>query len=410
MNETQLIKMSRLELNKGQIPGLPGNPRQWTQADVNRLAQSLKDTPELFEARPIIAVPHDGKLVILGGNMRYCASKYNGAKEVPVFVLPEDTPAEKLKEIVIKDNGTFGAWDFDLLANQWDDLPLATWGVPAWDGEEKEAEPEAKEDDFDEETDEIHVRCKKGDIWQLGDHRLMCGDSTDLETVTKLMGGGIADISFFSPPYNTGGIGKNLTKDNGRSKYLKGDDNMNSDDYTQFLNKSIHNAMGSSRFTFCNVQLLANNKASLLDVLIENRDKFADAIVWDKTRSQPQLAANVLNSEYEFVFVFSEAATRAIGTVPFHGTLKNIVHISPGHNDYAGIHNAVFPVEFSAHFIQNFAKESVLDLFGGTGTTLVAAEQLGRRCYMMEYDPHYCDVIIARWEKLTGRQAELITT
>ena len=82
MNETQLIKMSRLELNHGQIPGLPGNPRQWTQADVNRLAQSLKDTPELFEARPIIAVPHDGKLVILGGNMRYCASKYNGAKEV----------------------------------------------------------------------------------------------------------------------------------------------------------------------------------------------------------------------------------------------------------------------------------------------------------------------------------------
>ena len=137
MNETQLIKMSRLELNKGQIPGLPGNPRQWTQGDIDRLAQSLKDTPELFEARPIIAVPHDGKLVILGGNLRYCASKYNGAKEVPVFVLPEDTPADKLKEIVIKDNGTFGAWDFDLLANQWDDLPLATWGVPAWDGEEK---------------------------------------------------------------------------------------------------------------------------------------------------------------------------------------------------------------------------------------------------------------------------------
>ena len=190
MNETQLIKMSRLELNKGQIPGLPGNPRQWTQADVDRLAQSLKDTPELFEARPIIAVPHDGKLVILGGNLRYCASKRNGAKEVPVFVLPEDTPAEKLKEIVIKDNGTFGAWDFDLLANQWSDVPLTAWGVPAWDGEAKEAEPEAEEDDFDEETDEIHVRCKTGDVWQLGDHRLMCGDSTDLETVKKLTGGG----------------------------------------------------------------------------------------------------------------------------------------------------------------------------------------------------------------------------
>ena len=161
MNETQLIKMSRLELNHGQIPGLPGNPRQWTQADVNRLAQSLKDTPELFEARPIIAVPHDGKLVILGGNMRYCASKYNGAKEVPVFVLPEDTTAEKLKEIVIKDNGTFGAWDFDLLANQWDDLPLATWGVPAWNTED---EPEMTESEIERKEREFRERMAAGEI------------------------------------------------------------------------------------------------------------------------------------------------------------------------------------------------------------------------------------------------------
>ena len=161
MNETQLIKISRLELNKGQIPGLPGNPRQWTQADVNRLAQSLKDTPELFEARPIIAVPHDGKLVILGGNMRYCASKYNGAKEVPVFVLPEDTPAEKLKEIVIKDNGTFGAWDFDLLANEWDDLPLATWGVPAWNTED---EPEMTESEIERKEREFRERMAAGEI------------------------------------------------------------------------------------------------------------------------------------------------------------------------------------------------------------------------------------------------------
>lgn len=181
---------------------------------------------------------------------------------------------------------------------------------------------------------------------------------------------------------------------------------MRRDDYTNFINKAIQNAMACSRFTFCNIQLLANNKGSILDVLEDNRDRFADAIVWDKGRSQPSLARNVLNSEWEFVFVFSEAGNRAIGTIPFHGTLKNIVHIMPGHNEFAEVHNAVYPVEFCGHFIEHFAKDTVLDLFGGTGTTMIAAEQLGRKCYMMELDAHYCDIILARWEKLTGRQAE----
>lgn len=143
----------------------------------------------------------------------------------------------------------------------------------------------------------------------------------------------------------------------------------------------------------------------MFDALTHNLSRLADVLIWDKTRSQPQLAENVLNSEFEFIFCFSEKANRAIGTIPFHGTLKNIVHIAPGHNDFSDIHNAVFPVDLPAHFISNFAKDSVLDLFGGTGTTLIAAEQLGRKAYLMELDPHYCDVILARWEKLTGKTA-----
>ncbi len=127
------LKLADLEPNTGQIPGLPINPRQWTKSDVDQLARSLKETPELFEARPVIAVPHEGKYIILGGNLRYEASKQNKAKEVPAIVFPENTPVEKMKEIVIKDNGSFGAWDMDALANEWDDLPLGDWGVPAWE-------------------------------------------------------------------------------------------------------------------------------------------------------------------------------------------------------------------------------------------------------------------------------------
>lgn len=192
--DTQRINIKKLHPNTGQIAGLPANPRSWTKAEVQKIAKSLKETPELFEARPIIVYPQDGEYIILGGNLRYEGCKANKEKEAPCFIVPEGTPIDKLKEIVIKDNGSFGEWDFDALANEWDNLPLFDWGVPTWDTQDLPgagATPtEVQEDDFDEEQDEIHIRCQKGDIWQLGNHRLMCGDSTDLEEVKRLMGGG----------------------------------------------------------------------------------------------------------------------------------------------------------------------------------------------------------------------------
>ena len=126
------IKLSELEPNAGQVEGLPVNPRQWTKTDIDNLAKSLKETPELFEARPVLVVPHDGKYVILGGNLRYEGAKHNKDKEAPCIIVPAETPVSKLKEIVIKDNGSFGEWDYDALANEWDDLPIVDWGVPAW--------------------------------------------------------------------------------------------------------------------------------------------------------------------------------------------------------------------------------------------------------------------------------------
>ena len=190
--DTQRIKLAALVQNNGQLEGLPRNPREWTAADIERLAASIEETPELLEARPLIAIENGkGKFVVLGGNLRLAALRKLGAADAPVFTLPSDTPIDKLREIVIKDNGSFGSWDYDSLANEWDDLPLTDWGVPAWEGQpaEEEEGQQAQEDDFDESTDEIHVRCKKGDIWQLGEHRLMCGDSISLEDVKKLVGG-----------------------------------------------------------------------------------------------------------------------------------------------------------------------------------------------------------------------------
>ena len=134
MRLNSYISIKSLHPNTGQIPGVPANPRQWTKGDVDRLARSIDQTPELLEARPVIVYPAGtDNYVILGGNLRFAACKQLKRDTVPCYIVQPDLGADKLKEIVIKDNGAFGQWDFDQLANEWDDLPLPDWGVPSWD-------------------------------------------------------------------------------------------------------------------------------------------------------------------------------------------------------------------------------------------------------------------------------------
>lgn len=311
------------------------------------------------------------------------------------------------RSMAMADNATAAAdldWDAEAVQEVVDEWGIEPqdWGVVL---DELDEEVNASEDDFNEETDNVEAVCNIGEIWQLGRHRLMCGDCTDAGNLSLLMCGHKADISFFSPPYNAG-FGANLTKHNGReSKYTEYNDNKTQEEYTDFLQKVLDNACENSAYTFCNIQMLANNKHSIIDILSNNVNRLGDIMVWDKGHAQPAAAERVLNSVFEFVFVFHEKGNRAIGTKNFHGSLDNIVHVSPTKNEYSKVHNAVFPVEFASHFISNFASNSVLDVFGGTGTTMIAAEQLGKMCYMMELDPHYCDIIISRWEKLTGAKA-----
>lgn len=144
--EIKRIRLTDLEQNKGQVEGLPSNPREWTRTDLDHLITSIKETPELLEARGLIVYPHEGKYIILGGNMRFSALREMNEVDAPCYVMPEDTPIEKLREIIIKDNGAFGSWDYDMLANEWDDLPLADWGVPAWETEKAVDEVKEHED------------------------------------------------------------------------------------------------------------------------------------------------------------------------------------------------------------------------------------------------------------------------
>ena len=397
--EIKRIRLTDLEQNKGQVEGLPSNPRQWGKGELANLVKSIRETPELLEARGLIVWPYAGKYVILGGNMRFSALREMNAVDAPCMVMPDDTPMEKLREIVIKDNGAFGSWDYDMLANEWDDLPLPEWGVPAWDTENLEsvsAPKEVEEDDFDESKDHIEVRCKKGDVWQLGDHRLMCGDSVSLDDVKKLMGGAEADMVFTDPPYGidySGGRTQTVSKkDYGK---LKNDDLKGSELGNLICNVFQFNKEGADVYV-CVSPIMQKPFLDYLDGVGRKTDA---VIVWDK--KQPGLGYMAYRRQCEFILFIKGGK--------FHKGDKSDVDLWSINRDEGAtyVHGTQKPVAVSARAINNSSKEGdiVLDLFGGSGSTLLACEQLDRHCRMMELDPHFADVIIARWEKFTGRTA-----
>lgn len=377
------------------------NPRTISKENMDKLVKSIKDNPDYFEARPIICSDRTGKLVIIAGNQRLRAAGMAGLSEVPVVTL-HGLSEEREREITIRDNVELGDWDFDLLANEWDTQELTDWGVDInWDEPEQEVvEDEAPEVNESETADSV-----LGRVYQLGRHRLMCDDSTDAGSVAILMDGSKVDIAFTSPPYNAGHTATESVMGK-KSKYENDDDNKSQEDYRQLLDNYLSICYDYAEYIFMNVQSLSNNKKALAGVMYDNLDKYADTIIWDKINAQPAMAHNVLNSRFEYIHCFSKKGTRAIGTIDFRGTIDNIIALPPQRsNEYSEVHNATFTLDFASWFIKNFSKESVLDSFGGTGSTLIACEQLGRRCYMMELDPKYCDVIRKRyWKFVTGSE------
>ena len=371
------------------------NPRKNDKA-VKAVADSIK---EFGFKVPIIL---DSNMEIIAGHTRLKAAIKLKYKEVPCIIADDLTP-DQARAFRLVDNkvGELAEWDIDLLNIELSEIEI---DLSPFDFKIEKTINDVEEDDFEVVLPD-EPKSKKGDIYILGNHRLMCGDSTKIEDVEKLMNGNKADIAFSSPPYNAGTTATEIAMGK-TTKYNGNDDNKTEADYIEFLNAYIERAIEHSEYVFMNVQSIANNKIALIDVLYNNKEFYADTIIWDKIHGQPAMAENVMNSVFEYVHIFSQKANRAVGTIQFRGTIDNILHLQPQRkNEYSDIHNATFSVEFASHFIRNFAKESVLDQFGGTGTTLIACEQLDRICYMMELDEKYVDVIIDRWEKYTGRKA-----
>ena len=345
----------------------------------------------------------DENNVIVTGHTRLKASKKLGLKNVPCIVADDLTP-EQVRAFRLADNKVteISEWDFEKLEAELLELDydMSQFGFEDFSIDEKENLID-DEDDIPEPPKE--PKSKLGDIYQLGRHRLMCGDSTNKNDVELLMDGKKASISFTSPPYN---VGAAVGYDGKNSRYANDDDNKS--DYIELLDGFTSNAINYSEYAFVNIQQLANNKIDLIDYIHKYKYKLCDTLIWDKGHGTPNIAKKVTTSCFEFIYVFGGTGSRAIGTKDFQGTVENIIRVgSQKNNDYSEIHNATFPIELPSEVITNFSNknESILDLFGGTGTTLIACEQLNRTCYMMELDPKYIDVIIERWEQLTGEKA-----
>jgi len=371
----------------------PKNPRLIKDDKFKKLVNSIKEFPQMLELRPIVV---DENNIILGGNMRHKACIEAGLKEVYI-VQAKDLTEEQKDEFIVKDNVGFGEWDWDILANEWDTDKLQDWGLDL-PLDVSVQELEAEEDDY-EIPNEITTDIVLGDLFEIGEHRLLCGDSTDSDQVAKLMNGQKADIAFTSPPYNAGTTPTEI-KMNKTSKYANDSDNKSEDEYLKLLTDFTINTLLFSEYSFVNIQSLSGNKTALIDFLYSMKYVYADTLIWNKQNSQPAMAENVLNSQFEYIHVFSNKANRAIGTKRFRGTLSNVLEISKQTQNKVKEHNATFPIDLATHFVLNFCEKSVLDLFLGSGTTMVASHQLKRKCYGMELDPKYCQVIIDRMKKL----------
>ena len=405
------------ELRRVRAGELLPNERNWRKHPKAQQDALQGILAEIGYAGALIAYETPKGLKLIDGHLRASTTPDT---EVPVLVLDVDeVEAAKLLasldplaamaeadagalDSLLRDVQTGSQALADMLTN------LAEEAGCEW---AKEQNKEVVEDEVPEPP--VDPITKPGDLWVLGDHRLLCGDSTKNEDVARLMAGAKADLCFTSPPYGAGNVAKL------RDHYVRGatkrvsfyDQHEDDPESWPSLMAGWYDAFRPvSECVVCNVQMLADNKRALVAWLAERAADLCDVIVWDKINAAPQMQANVLSNAFEFCFVFGGNASRAIPFADFHGTLSNVLRLDPrGKNDQADKHRAVFPVELPAWFIQTLCKEarSVVDPFCGTGTTLIAAEQLGRKCYGMEISPQYCDVIVARWEKLTGKKAKL---
>ena len=362
------------------------NPRH--KYDINKVAQSIKE----FGFQQPIVVDRAG--VIIVGHGRYEAAKSLNLKTIPVTIA--DLPPEKAKAYRIADNKTneYSDWDMGLLIQEFTDLLDINYDLEltGFDADELEklivGEKEGLTDeDAVPETPE-EPKAQLGDIYKLGEHRLMCGDSTDTELLEKLMDNQKADMIFTDPPYGVDYKGINNDDREGLEQLLE----------KSFYHYQLFSKSGASIYCFH-----SDRCADIFHKTFRNYFHFSSMIIWEKN------SLTLSQTDYQSIHEPCLYGWNKTGTHSWFGDRKQ-TSVWKIHKENLKGHTTPKPVAFIDRALKNSSKSDdiIIDFFGGSGSTMIACEKTNRKCYMMELDPKYIDRIVKRWEQYTGQKAEKI--
>jgi site-specific DNA-methyltransferase (adenine-specific) len=377
MVKTEKVKISQVKNN-------PNNPRIIKDDKFEKLVRSIKEFPKMLEIRPIVV---NDDMIVLGGNMRLKACKEAGLREVPI-IKASDLTEDEQRQFIIKDNVSGGEWDWEQLVSEWDVDKLDEWGldVPVF----PETELEAEEDDFDTTPPEEPITVL-GDLYEIGEHRLLCGDSTQTDTFEKLMDGELADMVVTDPPYNVAYEGK--TKD----ALTIENDSMGNDDFYKFL------------YDFYSALTTAVKKGGAIYVWHASSEviNFGKAMVDAGWLLKQQLiwVKNTMvmgRQDYQWKHEPCLYGWLEGDSHKWYSDRKQTTVIEWDKPQRNGEHPTMKPIGLFAYQIQNSSKKGdiVIDAFGGSGTAMVACHEVKRKARIIEYDPKYCDVIVKRMIKL----------
>lgn len=378
-----------------EIKPYENNPRDNDDA-VDAVANSIKE----FGWQQPIVVDNEG--VIIAGHTRYKAAQKLGLKHVPVVVADNLTP-DQVKAYRLADNKTaeLADWNMDLLNDELDqirDIDMSDFGFDDLDSLELEDADTAKDDNFDEATP-TEPKSKPGQIYQLGRHRLMCGDSTNKSDVKELMGGYQADLLLTDPPYNVDYTRKTKTA----MKIVN--DHLKDDDFYKFLYSAFDCAKENMKDGAAYYVWYASSQAiNFCRALNDAGMKVRQQLIWEKNQIV------IGRQDYQWQHEPCLYGWNEDGSHAWYSDRKQSTVLHFDKPQRSDLHPTMKPIPLFDYQIKNSSKSGdiVLDLFGGSGTSIMACEQDGRTCYTMEFDPKYVDVIINRWEEFTGEKAKLI--
>lgn len=403
------------------------NARTHSKKQIGQIAASIK---EFGFTNPVLI---DDAGNILAGHGRVRAASTLGWTEVPCICLSHMTPTQK-RAYVLADNkiALNSGWDEDLLGEELKalldleidfDVHLTGFSIPEIDMLVDSIEPEETgnpSDDIIPDRREISVRCEPGQVWQLGAHRLICGDALSPETLQTLMAGEKAEMIFTDPPYNVrieGNVGGKGAIKHREFEMASGE--MSRAEFTSFLQRAFENqASVSKNGSIHFVCMDWRHMREILDVGEEVYQELKNVITWVKDNGG---MGTFYRSRHELIFAFKKGTAPHINTFELgqHGRYRTNVWSYKGMNSFAmgrlddlAMHPTVKPVQMIADAIKDVSARGsiVLDLFGGSGSTLISAHKTGRRGYLCEIDPQYCGVIIERWQRFANDDAVRVET